>query len=222
MSRPWHRANPALFEKEKAEVEGGYATLQVCVVDDLVFVRGTFPIAFNGAVLDRFLIEVALAWDHPKSIPIVHETGERIPRTEDRHINPTDGTACVMLPDERWRVWPHGATLLQFLDGPVRNFFLGQSLVELGDPWPFGQWGHGAEGIRQYYAETLGTDDTRMITGYLDCLSKKKIKGHWPCPCRSGKRLRDCHLSLVHDLAIKVPRQVAADSLDRLRGRSLI
>jgi hypothetical protein len=134
-------------------------------------------------------------------------------------MNPADGAACILLPDERWKVWPHGSTLLYFLDVPVRNFFLGQSLVERGDPWPFGQWSHGAEGIREYYGEVLSTNDTKVITEYLDCLSKKKIKGHWPCPCRSGKRLRDCHATLVHDLATKISRQVAAQSFEKFRGK---
>ncbi len=219
MSPPWHRANPALFDKERTEVETAYLNLHFHVVSEVVWVRGTFPIVFNGEELDRYVIEVELARDHPTGIPVVRETGGRIPRTADRHMNPADGTACVLLPDERWRVWSHGSKLLQFLDGPVRNFFLGQSLVDLGDPWPFGQWGHGAEGIREYYAELLGTDDTGVITGYLDCLSKKKIKGHWPCPCRSGKRLRDCHSGLVQDLATKIPRRIAAQSFEKFRDK---
>lgn len=219
MSQPWHRAYPALFDKERAEVEAAYPNLHFHVVNDNVLVRGTFPIAFERKGLDGYLIEIELSRDYPKSIPIVRETGGRIPRTADRHMNPADGTACILLPDERWNVWPHGSTLLQFLDVPVRNFFLGQSLVELGDPWPFGQWGHGANGIREYYAQLLGADDIRVVTGYLDCLSKKKIKGHWPCPCRSGKRLRDCHSTLVQDLATKIARQVAAQSFEKLREK---
>jgi|SRR2546422_1649465 len=219
MSQPWHRANPALFDQEKAEVEGAHATLHFYVANDAVLVRGTFLIAFEREVFDRYRIEVELLRDYPRSIPVVREMGGRIPLTADRHMNPADGTACVLLPDERWRAWPQGSTFLQFLDGPVRNFFLGQSLVELGDPWPFGHWGHGASGIREYYAELLGTDDTRAITGYLDCLSKKKIKGHWSCPCRSGKHLRDCHWALVRDLVTKIPRQVAAQSFEKLRDK---
>ncbi len=141
--------------------------------------------------------------------------------TADSHMNPADGTACVLLPDERWRVWPDGSTLLRFVNGPVRNFFLGQSLVALGEKWPFGQWRHGADGIREYYAELLGTDDIRVITAYVECLSKNKIKGHWPCPCNSGRRLRDCHGDLVRDLSAKIPRKIALSSLDKLVAKSV-
>jgi hypothetical protein len=35
-------------------------------------------------------------------------------------------------------------TFRAFLDGPMRNFFLGQILVEAGKPWPFGERPHSA------------------------------------------------------------------------------
>jgi hypothetical protein len=218
MSSEWHKANPSLFEKEKAEVEDAYPNLYFYIEKDLVTVRGTFPIVHEGKVLDRYAIEIELPKDYPRSLPIVRETGGRIPHASDFHVNPVDGTCCVVLPDERWRVWPVGSTLLSYLSGPVRNFFLGQSLVQLGEVWPFGQWEHGADGIREYYAELLGTSDLRVIVKYLECLCAKKIKGHWPCPCGNGKRLRDCHLELVRDLGAKIPRQVAMLSAMKLKG----
>jgi len=214
----WHRRNPALFEKEKSEVEAHYPELHFQAVGEVVLVRGTFPIVSDREVLDRYSVEIALARDHPKSLPSVREVGGRIPWTSDRHINRSDGTACVLLPDERWKVWPPGSTFLDFLNGPVHHFFLGQSLVEQGDPWPFGQWGHGAVGVREYYCELLGTQDTQVIRQYLECLAAKKVKGHWSCPCRSGKRLRDCHMATVLNLREKIGRKDATKSLRSLIG----
>jgi hypothetical protein len=123
------------------------------------------------------------------------------------------------LPDERWRAWPVGSSLVDFLDGPVRNFFIGQSLVERGDPWPFGQWGHGIDGIREYYEDLLATSDTDVIRRYMECLSAKKIKGHWPCPCGNGKRLRDCHMDALLDLREKIARKDALASLKYFRAQ---
>jgi hypothetical protein len=56
---------------------------------------------------------------------------------------------------------------------------------------------HGAEGVRTSYRELLGTEDDDVIHGYLACLAAKQVKGHWWCPCGSGKRLRDCHVTQV-------------------------
>jgi hypothetical protein len=107
--------------------------------------------------------------------------------------------------------------LLKFLTGPVHSFFLAQTMVEEGDPWPFGQWAHGTKGIFQFYRELLQTPDLRVITTYLDYLSAKKLKGHWPCPCRGGQKLRDCHFEKVKDLRDKIARKDAQNSLAILK-----
>lgn len=217
MSKPWYKAESAQYAKERTEVEAAYPNLHFYEDGETVWIKGSFPVIFEGQELDRYLLEIKLERDYPRSFPVVWETGGRIPQVAEFHINPQDGTSCVLLPDERWRVCPPGSTLLQFLNGPVRNFFLCQSLVQRGDPWPFGQWDHGGKGIREYYAAVLGTDDVRVILGFLNLLTKKKVKGHWSCPCRSGRRLRDCHQNMVRDLATKIPRNVASNSLSKLR-----
>jgi hypothetical protein len=217
MRRPWHKADPGLLEKTITEVEAEFPELHFDPRGDRVIVRGTFPVVHDGEVLDRYPVEIELLADYPDSIPVVREVGGRIPHTPDYHMS-SKGEACLFLLDERWQAYPNGTTFREFLNGPVRNYFLGQSLFRLTGEWPFGQRGHGAEGIREYYTELLGTSEVRVIVRYLECLSAKKIKGHWPCPCGSGKRLRDCHLGLVQDLVAKVPRQVAVLSTMRLKA----
>jgi SEC-C motif len=95
----------------------------------------------------------------------------------------------------------------------LRNYFLGQSLVRRGQPWPFGQWGHGVYGKYEYYAELLGTNDHAVIRLYVEYLTKKHIKTHWNCPCGSGKQLRACHIQQLQDLRAKIPRSVARQTL---------
>lgn len=216
MSHAWHRESRELFEKEKAEIEVRFPQLHFHVISDVVFLRGSYPVVHESEELDRFSIEIELAKNHPESLPIVREVGGRIPHHADRHVNAVDGTACVLLPDERWWLWPKGSSLCTYLEGPLRNYFLGQIAVELGHPWPFGEWGHGTSGIIQYYTQLLGSGDPHVITEFLECLRAKKIKGHWRCPCGSGRRLRDCHQDFVRDLREKIPRRTAEESFDRL------
>ncbi|WP_167434446.1 SEC-C metal-binding domain-containing protein [Mesorhizobium helmanticense] len=35
---------------------------------------------------------------------------------------------------------------------------------------------------------------------FLLALGQGKVKGHWPCPCGSGKNLRNCHDDRVRQL----------------------
>ena len=91
-------------------------------------------------------------------------------------------------------------------------------MIEEGEPWPYGQWAHGAKGVFQYYRELLETSDLRVITTYLDYLASKKVKGHWDCPCKSGKKLRDCHFGQIKDLRDKISRKDAEKSLKMLKA----
>jgi hypothetical protein len=214
----WQREDPALYEKERAEVEVHFPELHFVVENNVVYVRGSFTVMFEEQVLDRYSVELQLARNHPAGLPVVRETSGRIPRHVDRHILTADGTACVLLPDERWRLWPVGSPLLNYLAGPLHSFFLAQTMVEEGQPWPFGQWAHGVKGVFQFYREILKTSDLRAITTYLDYLAAKKIKGHWPCPCRSGRKLRDCHFDQVKDLRGKISRKDVEKSLAALKA----
>lgn len=217
MSRPWHKADPALLAKMIAEVQLVYPHLHFYSHADRVVVRGTFPILDSGNELDRYSVDIVLPADYPKSIPIVREVGGRIPHSADFHIIAKTGEACLFVPDERWRVYPPGASFLDFLNGPVRNFFLGQTVFRATGEWPFGQRPHGPDGIREFYADLLGTKDAAVLLSYVEYLSRPTLKGHWPCPCQSGKRLRDCHRDQINDLTAKIPREVARKSWDALR-----
>jgi hypothetical protein len=215
MKRPWHKEKPELLERMKEAVLKEYPTLLFYPEDECVFVRGDFPIADEGKVLDQFSIEIELPRYDPNDLPVLREIGGRIPRTQDNHINVPSGEVCLFVPDERWRIYPRGSTLLDFLNGPLRNYFIGYSLFELGEPWPFGQRSHGAEGIFEYYSELLGTDDRRVVIRYLECMSKPTLKGHWECPCGSGKRIRNCHQTTLNDLRLKIPPLGAKYSLEQ-------
>jgi hypothetical protein len=111
------------------------------------------------------------------------------------------------------------STLTGFLEGPVRNYFIGQSLVARGDPWPFGEHGHSIKGILDFYAILLGTKDILTIQRYLNCLRNRPIKAHQPCPCGSGKRLRDCHCSQVDELSKRIKPEYAARALRYIAAR---
>jgi len=214
----WARKNPLLYNKEKAEVEERYPGLHFAEEGGEVLIRGSFPVLFQGQALDHYMIEVQLSKKHPAELPIVRETGGRIPHHSDRHVNADTGIACVLIPDERWKLWPIGEPLLTYFTGPLHSFFLAQTMVEEGQPWPFGQWEHGAKGIFQFYRELLGTSDLRLMMNYLIILGKESLKDHWPCPCESGRKLRDCHLDEIKRLRGNIARKDARASLGMIKA----
>lgn len=221
MSKPWHVKNPELAEQIRSDLLVRYPNLHLFIEPDgSAAVRGTFPVlSSEGRVLDRYQVSIELPRDYPRGLPIVREVGGRIPWMADFHAN-ADGVACILLPDDRWRCFLEGAPFVQFLDGPLHNFFLGQSLVALGEGWPFGQWSHGMNGVREYYQWLLETEDTATIMRYLEVLAKLNYKGHLPCPCGSGEKIRRCCRARIVDLRNKIPPNVARKALEILGVRT--
>ncbi len=210
--KAWHERDLVAFDREKAEVAQVYPHLHFSVLEGQVRISGSLEIKEGSKILDRFSIEIQLPQDYPEGVPVVFETAGRIPRTLDRHCYET-GASCLFLPEERWRVWPKGKSLLDFIDGPVRNYFIGQAVFERDGVWPFGQWDHGLYGRKQFYQEIFDTDDLVKVKKYFELLAAKRVKGHWDCPCGSGKRIRDCHFEMVRNLRDKIPRSDASKAI---------
>lgn len=207
----WHRARPDDVDALREELQALYPTLHVLEPRDKVVVRGSFPVLDEGKEIDRYKIEIELPDDYPSSLPVVREIGGRIPHQPERHVS-GDGTLCVCLPDAHRLAHPRGQTLVEFLRGPLHNYLLGSTVVERGGQWPFGEWAHDVDGVIEFYSDLFALKDTKEIVTYLVCLSRP-AKGHWPCPCGSGKRFRYCHRSLLHGLGQKIPPESAQKAL---------
>lgn len=109
------------------------------------------------------------------------------------------------------------------LDGPVRGFLIGNSLVEEGGSWPDGDRSHGTAGILEFYSSHLGTSDPVSVAKLLNALILDKVRGHWQCPCGSGAIIRKCHKDAVQALRT-VPKDILVQSaitiVDTLKKRS--
>ena len=183
MSTLRHKSRSVRLAALQREIEGKYSDIRVVEENGEIFARGSFPITDDDGVVDRFLIELLVPNDYPDSVPILREIDGRIPWHEDRHTN-RDGVSCPIVPEE-WLLRTDRDSIEAFLEGPVRNFFIGQILAEHGKPWPFGERAHGKSGLLQSYGELIGTADEGTVRRYLDCLSREIVKGHWDCPCGS-------------------------------------
>jgi hypothetical protein len=173
--------------------------------EGLIVLRGKFPITHAGREINRFFSEIEIPGNFPKAWPRVWETAGRIPHTLARHVNPADGTLCVVLPDEAFMRYAPTMTVLEYLNGPLRNFLIGQLCVDNGDPWPWGEHAHGFNGTVKYYADLLGVDDAITIGKILYVIWERRYKGHWRCPCGSGEIIRKCHGPTMRLIGERVP-----------------
>ncbi len=147
MTKPWYEQNPEKYSILQEDVESVYAELHFVPRNEGIFVTGYYPLFEGDRVWDRYQVKLQVPQDSPRGIPVLYEIGNRIPRESDRHME-RDGKACIVLPDAYWYEHPQGMNMLDFLNGPVHNFFVNQSLIDLGqnDVWQNGEWGHGVFG----------------------------------------------------------------------------
>lgn len=212
----WLKKDPTSLASTEMELAQRYPDLRFIVVDDVVLLHGSFPIISDGVELDRFQVRICVLPSFPDVLPHVEETGFRIPDSVDWHKF-SDGSLCVMVPEE-WLLSPNPDSLVAYLDGPLRNYFINHALAEAGQPRPMGERSHGSKGLLEAYGEMVGTTDVKAIPRYLDAISAKKLKSQWRCPCGSVQRIQDCHGKEVAALRERIPRRVAERAATRLRA----
>jgi hypothetical protein len=185
-----------------------FPTLHAFFEDGRCYVRGTLALMQEGRAFDRYQIEAVLPEDYPSRPPRVWEIGGRIPREADRHVF-LDGALCLGTPLAFWIELGGNFELQYVLDGPVRSFLIGNSLVEQGENWPHGEYAHGAAGLLQDLAERLGTDRPVMVATFLQALAAGGATKHSRCPCTSGRKIFKCHYAGFREL-----RRIPSDVLD--------
>lgn len=206
---PWFVRGPGKLEEIRDYLRTEHPNLHAFAASSAVEIRGTFPIRGpDGELIDEYQVSIELKADYPETLPVVFELAGRIPRTQDRHMF-SDGSACVVHPDDRWRCFPEEAPFCQYVEGPLYNFFLSQTVFEETGEWPFGDWGHGDSGTKEYYFELLGIEDLQVVSLFLRELSLAKLRAYRPCPCRSGRPIGACCLAKLEALHGKLPRSQA-------------
>ena len=207
----------AEFERIRGDLRDFYPTLHILTQQNgTTEVFGCFPVLDSeGKLLDNYRVSIFLPASYPASLPIVYEVGGRIPKIADRHIF-DDGSACVFYPDDRWRCFPIGAPFIDYLNGPLRNYFLSQTYYERNGEWPFGEWSHGDIGVIEYYQQLIEAQDIGTVIKFLFVLADKKIRKQHDCPCGSEKTIKNCCLLKIRDLRKKIDSFTAIRALDNL------
>lgn len=217
----WVEKRPDLLAEIRAYLSSKHPDLDLRVVEDRASVHGSFALTDGEGIIDRFQIIIRFPDDYPDRTPTLEEVGGRIPREQARHVE-ADGNACVTVPEE-WFFLSSDRSFAAFLEGPIKNFFVSQSMYEMTGKWPFGERPHGYDGLIQAYGAWFGSNDPAVIRSHLRYLAAEKTpKGHWDCPCGSGKKVRQCsHRDQLAQLRSKLSPNVAQRALLRFEKKGV-
>lgn len=163
------------------------------------WVQGTYDLTHDGTWIASYLLRIDLPDLYRFALPTVQEIGGRIPKSDAYHVN-ADGSLCLGVPEELWIELGGRFDLHDVVDGPLRTFLLGATNKLKGRDWPYGERPHGACGLSQWYGRVIGSSDPVHVLELVQILTAPSIKGHWMCPCGSGRELRKCHGDTIRQL----------------------
>lgn len=216
---------PQLHEEINKAIAFDHPRLMAQVVGRRVIVEGTFSIfptteefEASGAIAS-YSVRIEIPATYPYDEPKIYELGNAFPHNADYHCNPK-GDCCICV-FETWRATAVDNSFESYLNGPIRNFFLSQFIKAETDEWPFDEWKHGLEGYVEACADRLGCDNNLDEVDYLlRVLSRPWPRGHWDCPCKSGKKIKNCCSQRLQDLACTVGNVEARSMRKRLHELS--
>jgi hypothetical protein len=205
-----------LLAEVQQAVDARQPELNVTTTKDLIVVDGLFVVSGPQGPYDSFQVKVAVSAGFPLQEPVVLETGGRIPKIAERHVYPNDGNCCLGVWEE-WLLTAPDHTFETFLTGVLHDYLVSQTYFEARGEWPFGQRSHGYAGILESFAELMDVEnDATVVIEHLRLLSMNELKGHHPCPCGSGRKLRQCHRNKADELKKQIPSAFARRMLNRI------
>lgn len=162
----------------------------------------------EDTITDCYRIEICVPSDYPLRPPVVKETGGRIPRNTDHHVNP-DKTLCLGPPIELVKKFKREPTLLGYIENLLIPKLYWHSYNQRHPETPLGAYSHGDEGIREYrentnlqatYFEIFEVNDLSIVLRFLEIIVKGTQNSNSLCPCNRGQTLSTCHGKILESL----------------------
>jgi len=168
--------------------------------DNSLIVEGKFSFIAktdkHRRISDFYRIRITITNNFPSSVPTVEEIGDKIPKTEEYHINPREYkySLCLGSPLRLLELLNKNPTLEGFVQYCLIPYLYGISLkIQYGENLVFGELAHGNKGIFDEYQVFFNIKEEDSLKQVIKMLSlKKRIANKKTCPCGCKKRLGKC------------------------------
>lgn len=170
------------------------------------------------SITDSYNLRITIPNNFP-TVPIkVCELANKIPKTDDFHINP-DHTFCLGSPLRILQRSIKCLSLSKFVETILIPYLYAVSRkLENNEKFVFGELQHGNQGIIDDYKQILKLKSDQQIIKALELLGlKKRIANKRKCPCGCGKKLSSCKYNQL----IQNYRKIAPRSWYRSEHESL-
>jgi len=145
-------------------------------------------------ILDDYHLAISLPDTFPVDLPTVWETGGKIARIADNHVNEDDHSLCLGTPLRLQLKLSERPDLLGFAETCLVPFLYGHSYKRIFKTrLPFGELDHGDDGKIKDYKKLFDLQTSVQVLQVLKILAANpKQTKNMKCPCGCGGLLRNC------------------------------
>lgn len=197
----WERCDAASLVERYPELSSTPAN------DERLILTGEFRFHSDsdGVELeDSFDIRIEVSAGYPQTLPMVFETGSRVPRAY-HHMD--DRSLCLGSPLKLRLALGREYSLTDFMHKCVVPYFHGWLVHDQSGSLPFGELAHGDAGLMDDYMRIFQVNSRATALKMLFLAGRPRAKANrQPCPCNSGQRVGKCHHLVLNALRKRVGR----------------
>lgn len=124
--------------------------------------------------------------------PYVTDTGGHIDEKYPHRYS--TGVLCLATEIDLRLHFAAGFDLVRWMEDFVETYYYSHDYYQRYNCYPFGDREHGFLGTIQSYCDWFSTPELDKVASILLKIEANDLyRGHHPCPCASGKKMRDCH-----------------------------
>ncbi len=171
-----------------------YNKLQICTMDETqIVLAGSILVNRSSKgfqVCKEYSVKIVISLES-EELPYVLDAGNHIDSNyPHRYLN---GKLCLET-DANIKVrFIDGFSLEAWMTEYVEPYYFSYEFFQRYGEFPFGERGHGWDGIIQTYSDLFNEPDSVKTIRLMASISTLQYRGHALCPCGSGKKLRSCH-----------------------------
>ena len=164
----------------------------------------------------KFYTNIFIPFNFPDALPVVYDTKNEV---SDFHRQDDDKLCLGCYGEIIYKInfeFNKNISISQFIEIFVIPFYYSYLYYQKIGDTPYGERGHGSEGVFEYYGEHLNLKDNNQIKKILNYLVNTKYKGHHLCPCCSGKIARKCHGRKMYLLLQNIGKNFLVDDYNSI------
>lgn len=154
----------------------------------------------QGNYWDNYEVKIVIpTYKYPNIIPQVYEFSTKIIRENDWHIS-KKGECCLDITHKLILIQKKGIDLISFYQNKIYPFFANHQYKLKTGNFANGDYPHEFEGIKFFYENEIGLNDTDLIINILIAITQNKLPSKTAnCLCGQNK-FKHCHLPIISSL----------------------